>query len=184
MAGLLDSLRSTLGVPGRRVYETEKKSPPFTGLSSKEKLQRIVLEKRIQGRDNRQRNQAVWYLMALYYRGHQSVELSESGDRFDVYERDDYYVENQFRKHVDHVTQIQNRMEGDVIVRPASNSPIDLATARVADPILTSQMDEIGYDTVLDLKNLYKCLFGNAFIFTDYLKNKKYGSIVTPKYSY
>ena len=122
--------------------------------------------------------------MALYYRGHQSIELNESGDRFDIYERDDYYVENQFRKHVDHVKQLLNKMEGDVVVRPASNSPIDLATARVADPVLTSQLDEIGYETVLDMKNLYKALFGNAFIFTDYIQNKKYGSIVTPKYSY
>ena len=184
MAGLLDTLRSTIGVSGRRVYETEKKQPPFSGLSLKEKLQRIVLDKRIQGRDQRQRNHAVWYLMALYYRGYQHVELSESGDRFDVFEREDFYVENQFRKHVDHVKQLLNKMEGDVIVRPGSSSPQDLATARVADPILASQMDEVGHETLLDIKNLYKCLFGNAFIFTDYIQNKKYGSIVTPKYSY
>ena len=184
MAGLLDSLRSTLGVPGRRVYESEKKQPPFSGLNLKEKLQRIVMDKRIQGRDTRQRMQAVWYLTALYYRGYQNVELNVSGNGYDVYEREDFYVENQFRKHVDHVKQLQNKMEGDVVVRPASNSPIDLATARVADPVLTSQLDEIGYETVLDIKNLYKCLFGNAFIFTDYIQNKKYGSIVTPKYSY
>lgn len=184
MAGLLDSLRSTIGRPGKRVYDTETKLPPFSGLSLKQKLERIVRDKRLQGRDQRQRNRSVWYLMALYYRGYQHLELNASGDSFDVYEREDYYVENQFRKHVDHVKQLLNKMEGDVVVRPASNSPIDLATARVADPVLTSQLDEIGYETVLDMKNLYKALFGNAFIFTDYIQNKKYGSIVTPKYSY
>ncbi len=181
---VMDTLKTKIGIGGARKYESSPVLPPFSGLTLKEKLQVIVLDKRTANRSERIRNNQVWYLCELYYRSYQSVELSSSGNSFEVYEREDFYVENQFRKHVDTVKQILNKSEGDIVVRPASDAPKDIATSRVADPILAMQRDAIGYERVMDQKNLNKCLFGNSFQFTDYITDKKYGSIVTPKFSY
>ncbi len=184
MAGILDALTNAIGKPGRKLYERQTTTPPFSGMDLKEKLQALVLEKRTADREQRIRRHMTWYLMALYYRGYQNVDLNSSGSSFDVFEKDDFYVENQFRKYVDTVKGLLNKMEGEVVARPASDSPQDLAKARVSDPILEMQRDFVGYDKLKDQKNLHKCLFGNAFIFTDYVTDKKYGSIVTPKFSY
>lgn len=54
----------------------------------------------------------------------------------------------------------------------------------MAESVLGMQRVDVGYDRLKDQKNLFKCLFGNAFIFTDFVRDKKYGSIVTPKFSY
>ncbi len=182
MASILDTISANASKPGRRVYKTERKTPPFQAMDLKEKLQTIAFDKRTQDRERRQRNNLTWYLMALYYRGYQQVSASASS--IDVYEDQDYYIENQFRRYVDTDVQVLNKMEGDLIVRPASDSPKDLATARVGDPVLQMQRTDIGYEKLRDQKNLFKCLFGNAFIFTDFVRDKKYGSIVTPKFSY
>lgn len=184
MATFIDTIKSKLGVPGRRRYETSENPPAFSGMSLKEKLQRLIFDCRFVNRNIRQRHQQVWYISGLYYSGYQSIELNGSGTALDVYERDDYYVENQYRKHVDSVKQILNQLEGDIVVRPGSDSPRDIATARVADPVLQLMRDTVCYDRIKDQKNLYKCLFGNAFIFSDYIVDKKYGTVVTPKFSY
>lgn len=183
-SSLLDGLKNTLGLSGRKKYETVQKDKPFSGLSLKEKLERIAFDIRERDRDRRARRCTNDYVMMLYYQGYQNIEYSAAGQSLTVYEQDDYFIENQFRKHVDTVVQMLNRNEGDVLVRPASDKPNDIATARVADPILESSRTIIGYERVRDLKNLYKCLCGNAFVFTDYIEDPKYGSIVTPKYSY
>jgi hypothetical protein len=122
--------------------------------------------------------------MELYYRGHQQISMTVDNNSFDVYDQPDFYVENQFRKHVDTVVQVLNKSEGDILVRPGSDSPQDIATARVADQILEMMLGTIGYEKLKTQKNLFKCLFGNAFIFTDYVVDKKYGTVVTPKYGY
>lgn len=187
MAGVLDAVRTKLGVPGRRRYETITPDPGFPGAANiKDKLQTLVLHVRLADRHLRIRRDTTWYLMALYYSGFQSIDLNPSGSTpsLDVFDRDDFFIENQFRKHVDTVVQILNRMEGDITVRPGSDSPKDLATARVSEPLMEMQREDIEYDRVLDIKNLMKCLFGNAFVFSDYIADKKFGSIVTPKYSY
>lgn len=184
MAGLLDTIKAKTGIGGAKKYETSPAIPPFSGMSLKEKLQAIVLEKRTTDRNQRIRRHTTWYLMNLYYQGYQNVDLSQNNSSFDVFEKEDFYVENQFRKSVDTVKQILNKLEGEYLIRPASDNPKDLAKARVADPILEMQRDTVGYDRIVDQKNLNKCLFGNSFQFTDYITSPKYGSIVTPKYSY
>lgn len=181
----IDTLKTKLGVPGRRKYDTTKAPSSFSNMSLKEKLQTICMYHRVANRTRRQRHLQTWYLMGLYYSGYQNVEINASGSSLDIYERDDYFIENQLRRHVDSVKQILNTLEGDVVVRPASDSPKDIATARVADPVLQLMHETIGYDRMKDQKNLFRCLFGSAFSFTDYIVDaKKYGTIVTPKFSY
>ena len=65
--------------------------------------------------------------MALYYQGYQNVDLNPGGSAFDVYEREDFYVENQFRRHVDAVVNTLAKNEGEIITRPGSPNPQDLA---------------------------------------------------------
>lgn len=181
--GVLNTVQNTIGKVGRKIYESSKTPPPFEGRTLKEKLCTIVIEKRLADRQRRQRQALTWYLMELYYRGYQSI-MTTSNNTLEVFEDEDFYIENQFRRHVDTVVQSLNRAESDTVVRPASDSPKDIATARVADPILAMQLADVGYDAMKTRKNQFKCLFGNAFIFTDYITDARYGSIVTPKFSY
>src|SRR4029453_7762434 len=133
MAGILDALTNAIGKPGKKLYETRPWIAQWPGMDLKEKLQALVLEKRTQDRELRLRRHLVWYMMVLYFRGYQNVFFNEETTSYDVYDRVDFYVENQFRKHVETVKQILNKLEGDIVVRPASDNPRDLATARVAD---------------------------------------------------
>jgi hypothetical protein len=184
MAGVVETLTSKLGVPGRRKYDVEKTLPAFPNMTVREKLLRIALDIGLMDKQSKQRHKLVWYLMALYYSGYQNVELNESGDAIDVHEREDFYVENQFRRHCDTVIQILNNLESDVIVRPASDTPSDIATSRVADPVLSMQKDTIGYDRLRHMKNLNKVLFGTSYQFVDYVTDAKYGTVLSPKYDY
>lgn len=179
-----NAIQSARGVPGRKIYENKKLPDTFSGLDEKDKLQAICTTLANTDREQRIRRNTVHYLMALYYQGYQNVELSPGSSTFDVYERDDFYVENQFRHHVDAVVNSLSKNEGDITPRPASSQPQDIAKARVAQPVLDMQKATIGYDRVKTIKNLYKVLFGNAFIFTDYIRDEKYGTIVTPKFTY
>jgi hypothetical protein len=179
-----NAIQNKRGVPGKKIYENKPPSDQFAGMDLKEKLRSVVAYVRTCDREQRIRRNTVFYLMALYYQGYQNVELSPGTSTFDIYERDDFYVENQFRHHVDAVVNSISKNEGDIVIRPASSNPKDITKARVAGPILDMQKATIGYPRVRDLKNLYKALFGNAFIFVDYIRDKKYGSIVTPKFEY
>lgn len=179
-----NATESKRGTPGRKIYENKPARDVFAGMNLKEKLQSIAAHVRQCDREQRIRRNTVYYLMALYYQGYQNVELSPGSATFDVYEREDFYVENQFRHHVDAVVNSLSKNEGDVVIRPASSQPKDITKARVAGPVLDMQKATIGYDKIRDQKNLYKALFGNAFIFVDYVRDPKHGSIVTPKYEY
>lgn len=170
--------------PGRKLYDTKVLPDQFAGLDLKEKLQSIVGYISNSDREQRIRRNTVHYLMALYYQGYQNVELSPGSSTFDVYAREDFYVENQFRHHVDAVVNALSKQEGDIVCRPASQLPQDIAKSRVAGPVLDMQKSTIGYDRVCDIKNLYKVLFGNAFVFVDYIRDEKHGTIVTPKFTY
>lgn len=179
-----NAIANARGRSGRKIYENKPARDVFSGMSLKEKLQSIAAYVRSCDREQRIRRNTVYYLMALYYQGYQNVELSPGTATFDIYERDDFYVENQFRHHVDAVVNSLSKNEGDIVIRPASSNPKDITKARVAGPVLDMQKATIGYDKVRDQKNLYKALFGNAFIFVDYVRDEKYGSIVTPKFEY
>lgn len=172
------------GVPGRKIYDNKPLPEKFSGLNLKEKLQSIAAHVRRADREQRIRRNTVFYLMALYYQGYQNVELSSGSSTFDIYEREDFYVENQFRHHVDSVVNALSKNEGDIVIRPASSAPQDITKARVAGPVLDLQKSTIGYDKVRDQKNLYKALFGNAFVFVDYVRDEKHGTVVTPKFDY
>lgn len=180
-ANAIDSKR---GVPGRKIYDNKPVPDQFAGLSLKEKLQSIAGFVRTQDREQRIRRNTVFYLMALYYQGFQNVELVPGSSTFDVYEREDFFVENQFRHHVDAVVNSISKNEGDIVIRPASSNPQDITKARVAGPVLDMQKAAIGYDKIRHMKNLYKALFGNAFVFVDYIRDSKHGSVVTPKFEY
>lgn len=179
-----NAIQNKRGVPGKKIYENKPAIDTFTGMNVTEKLQSIVGYVRICDREQRLRRNTVFYLMALYYQGYQNVELSPGTSTFDIYEREDFYVENQFRHNVDAVVNAISKNEGNLVIRPASSNPKDITKARVAGPILDMQKSTIGYERVRDIKNLYKALFGNAFIFTDYIRDAKYGTIVTPKFEY
>jgi hypothetical protein len=144
----------------------------------------LVMKYRLEDRQIRMQRQAVWYLMALYYSGYQNVSLNSSSNAWDVSERDDFYVENQLRKHVDTVVNMLVKGEGDILARPGSDSAQDIAKARVSDSVLSSMRDTVGYDKVRVQKSLFKVLFGNSFVFADYIVDKRYGTIVSPKFSY
>src|SRR5262245_19631215 len=96
-------LQSKIGKPGRRAYEVRKDTPAFSAMNLKEKLQHLANAVAIRDRDQRIRRNTTWYLMALYYAGFQNVEIASTGNAWDVYEREDFYTENQFRRHVDAV---------------------------------------------------------------------------------
>src|ERR1051326_40704 len=180
----MQAIQSAIGKRGRKLYDTVKTQPKFQGLSCKEKLQAITAFVRTSDREQRIRRNTVYYLMALYYSGYQNIDLNPGGSAFDVYERDDFYVENQFRRHVDAVVNILSKNEGEIISRPASPSAMDIAKSRAATPILDMQKATIGYDRIRDIKNLYKVLFGNSYVFVDYVRDKKFGTIATPKFEY
>lgn len=180
----IQGLASKIGIPGVKKYRTQPATPTFQGLDLRDKLKAIVATIATQDKTAKQRRNLTYYLSALYYQGYQNVELSASGNSFDVYERDDFYVENQYRKHVDTVKGMLNKMEATVLARPGSDSPEDIACARVSDSVLSSMRDTIGYERLKDQKNLYRCLFGTAFLFSDYVVDKKYGVVVSPKYEY
>ncbi len=179
-----NAIQSKQGVPGRKIYDNKVLPDKFSGLSEKEKLQSISGMVGITDREQRVRRNTVHYLMALYYQGYQNVELAPGSSTFDVYAREDFFVENQFRHHVDAVVNSLSKNEGELVIRPATGQPVDIAKARVSEPILEMQKTTIGYDRVRDIKNRYKALFGNAFIFTDYVRDEKFGTMVTPKFSY
>lgn len=170
--------------PGKRIYETRKLPDKWQGMKLKEKLQAMAMHVRNADRQARIRRNTVHYLMALYYQGYQNIEVIPGSATFNVYERPDFYVENQFRRHVDSVVNMLSKTEGELVIRPASAQPQDLAKARAAGPVLDMQKAAIGYPRMVDLKNLYKCLFGTAFTFTDYVRDAKYGKIVTQKFGY
>lgn len=178
------AIQNKHGVPGTKIYENKGQTDTFAGMKLKEKLQSIVGYVRTCDKEQRLRRNTVHYLMALYYQGYQNVELSSGSSTFDIYEKDDYYSENQFRHHVDAVVNSISKNEGDLVIRPASSNPQDITKARVAGPILDMQKATIGYPKIKTLKSLYKVLFGSAFVFTDYVRDAKYGSIVTPKFAY
>jgi len=179
-----NAIQSKRGTPGPKIYDNKPPTDRFAGMDLKKKLQSVVGYVRTCDREQRLRRNTVFYLMALYYQGYQNVQLSEGTSSFDVFEREDFYVENQFRHHVDAVVNSLSKNEGEIVIRPASSNPQDITKARVAGPVLDMQKAIIGYPRVRDLKNLYKALFGNAFIFVDYVRDEKYGSVVTPKFSY
>jgi hypothetical protein len=179
-----NAIQNKRGVPGPKMYDNKPAPDSFAGMSEKEKLQSICGYIRNTDREQKIRRNTVFYLMALYYQGYQNVELSPGTATFDIYERDDFYVENQFRHHIDAVVNSLSKNEGEIVIRPASANQQDMTKARVAGPVLDMQKATIGYPRVRDLKNLYKCLFGNAFIFVDYVRDAKHGSIVTPKFTY
>lgn len=178
------AIQNKRGVPGPKIYENKPAVDTFVGLTLTKKLESISAYVRTCDREQRIRRNTVFYLMALYYQGYQNVELSPGTSTFDIYERDDFYVENQFRHHVDAVVNSLSKNEGEIVIRPASSNPQDITKARVAGPVLDMQKAAIGFPRVRDLKNLYKALFGNAFIFVDYIRDAKYGSVVTPKFDY
>lgn len=179
-----NAVENRRGVPGRKPYENKKLPDRFAGLNEKEKLQAICAHIQTTDREQRIRRNTVYYLMALYYQGYQNIDIQPGSATFDVYEREDFYVENQFRHHVDAVVNSLSKNEGDIVIRPASSQPKDITKARVAGPVLDMQKSTIGYDRVKDIKNLYKVLFGNAFTFVDYIRDAKHGTIVTAKYKY
>ncbi len=179
---LATAVENKRGVPGPKIYENKKLPEKFAGLSETEKLQAISLHIREQAKQIGLRRNPVHYMMALYYQGYQNIEMNDGA--LDVFERPDYYVENQFRHQADATVNALCKNEGDIVTRPRSASPKDISKARVAGPVLDMQKAEINYKSLKVLKNLYKVLFGTSFQFVDYIRDKKYGVTVTPKYSY
>jgi hypothetical protein len=169
---------------GPRPYDVKKVKSRWEGMKLKDKLYSISRFIRTSDRQSRIRRNTVHYLMALYYQGYQNIEITPGTATFNVYEKEDYYIENQFRRHVDSVVNMLTKTEGELVIRPASDQPQDLAKAKTAGPVLDMQKSAIAYDRMREMKNLYKCLFGTAFCFTDYIRDAKYGSIVQPKFEY
>ncbi len=186
MPSLIQGLKNLTGGDGRKTAYKKTPDPKtgFENLSETEKLQTLVNDIRGYDRDNRQRRNMSYYLMGLYYQGYQSVELNVDGDGYDVYERPDLYIENQFRKDVDAVVGMLNDLETEPVSRPGSDDPKDIAAARAGEPVLEMIQENIAYEQVRHLKNQYKALFGTAFIVTDYIVDKKYGTVVNPKFKY
>ncbi len=178
------AIQNKRGVPGTKIYENKGKSDQFARMDLKEKLRSIAASVRTSDRDQRFRRNLTNYRMALAYQGFQNFSIDEVTGIIDLYEKPDFYVENQFRHHVDAVVNSLSKNEGELVIRPASAKPQDITKARVAGPILDLQKATIGYPRIKTQKNLYKTLFGNAFIFSDYIRDEKYGSIVTPKFAY
>ena len=181
----MDNLISGGKRDSKAQYEKEPKpATSFDSLPLKEKLQTIVLQKRLEDKYGRIRRHQTWYLSALYYQGFQSVELNSSTNAFDIYERDNYYIENQYRKDAITIVTNLNRSEGEVTTRPSSDSPGDIAASRVGEAVIPVMHENINYKQTRTLKNLYKVLFGNAFIYVDYVTDRRLGTISTPRFRY
>src|SRR5438093_8735986 len=163
---LMDTIKNI----GKRVYDKKTDTQTkWSGLSLEEKLQAIANYTGQTDREQRIRRNTNWYLMSLYYQGYQSVDVNPDGNAFDVYEREDFYIENQFRRHVDAVVNMLSKGEGDIVIRRQAYNPRDIAKARASGHILDMMKSTIGYPQMKHLKSLYKALYGNAFIFTDYV---------------
>ena len=67
---------------------------------------RRVADQHAEAGRQRIRRHVQYYLVSLYYRGFQSVDLTQDGTALDVYERTDFFVENQFRKSVEVIPEI------------------------------------------------------------------------------
>src|SRR6188768_919539 len=120
------AIQNKRGVSGPKIYENKGQTDQFTGMKLKEKLQSITGYVRTCDREQRIRRNTVFYLMSLYYQGYQNVELNAGSSSFEIYEREDFYVENQFRHHVDAVVNSISKNEGDLVIRPASSNPQDI----------------------------------------------------------
>jgi hypothetical protein len=159
-------------------------STPLDQLTEKEKLQYLALKYRTEERFARQRRHQTWYMMALYFQGYQNVEFNAGTGSLDVFEDEDSFTENQFRKDVMHTVNSLMKLEGEITSRPGSSSPEDIAASRVAENILPIIHENIDYDRLKVVKSLYKCLFGTAFVFVDYATDRAFGMISRPRYEY
>src|SRR5581483_6805340 len=94
------------------------------------------------------------------------------------------YSENRFRRNALILAGLLVRMEPTPVIRPGSESPLDLEAALSNEHALEIIHEHIGLDQIKADKSLMKVLFGNAFIYSDYESNRRYGTVLVPKFKY
>lgn len=172
--------------PGRRT--NDNRQPPFDKtLTLPQKLQAIFLATRNEDRNGRIRHARNWYRSALYYQGFQNIvwnDVSQSFDLYEPYAGEDWYIENQYRKDIWTNVSVLNRNDLEPTTRPQSNRSDDIAAAKAASDALEVIWEEVGFKQAKTWKNLYLTIFGNAFAYSDYAVDRKYGTILEPKFEY
>jgi hypothetical protein len=172
--------------PARRTNNNQQ--PPFDKtLTLEQKLQAIFLATRNEDRNGRIRHARNWYRSALYYQGFQNIvwnDVSQSFDLYEPYAGEDWYIENQYRKDIWTNISVLNRNDLEPTTRPQKNIPDDIAASEAASSSLEVVWEEIGYKQAKTWKNLYLAIFGNAFAYSDYAVDRKFGTILEPQFKY
>lgn len=172
--------------PGRRGEQTAD-GKAFSDLSFEDKLSTLYREYRCEDKSGRIMLNRTWFASSLYYQGKQRVEWNpetSSLEWYDTLPGEDFYVENQYRKDVNAnvATLCRNEMKPEP--RPSSEKPEDVAAANKANSALHVINDDVKEDRLTVRKNLYLCLYGNAFRYNGFGYDPAHGKTMIPKFAY
>lgn len=179
-------------IPGlfRRNPEKAKPSddrePPFRGSTIEEKIKEIILAKRFEAYQDDVRRARVYYRTVLAYRGYFNLGPWDDATSTYAYDPEDWvdFGENRFRRNVLINTGLLIRMEPTPVIRPGSESPQDLEAAIANEAALEIIHENIGYDQLKADKALFKTLFGTVFVYSDYQTDRRFGTLMVPKFKY
>ena len=164
----------------------EEKESPFRGSSIEEKIKEIILKARFEAMQDDVRRARVYYRTVLAYRGYFNLGPWDDVNCTYAYDPEDWtdFGENRFRRNVLINTGLLIRMEPTPVIRPGSESPQDLEAAIANQNALEIIHENIGYDQLKADKALFKTLFGNVFVYSDYQTDRRLGTIMVPKFKY
>lgn len=183
---MIDGLVSK--ITGRAKYKKEDNpEPPFPNAESiEDKIKQIVLAKRFECYQEDVRRARVYYRMDLFFRGYQNLgPWDEINCTYPIYDEEPMeFTENRFRRAALILQGSLLKMEPASVVRPASSSNNDMEAAKAAEGAWDIICDNIGIDEVRADKSLFKVLFGSAFVYSDYQIDKRFGTLMVPKFRY
>lgn len=177
--------KSSKGTTAKSMQDSMNKG--FANLDLDQKLSKLYQEYRTEDINGRMLLNRSWFRTALYYQGKQQVSWNaqtQSLEYFDSQQGEDWYTENQFRKDVITNVAALCRSEVKPSVAPDSDRPDDVAAARAGESALDVVNDDIDFERGMMLKNLNLCLFGNAFKYQAFVRDKANGTTIIPKYKF
>ncbi len=160
---------------------------PFQNAESiEDKIRQIVLERRVESNQEDIRRARVYYKVDLFYRGYQNLGAwDDSAFAYPLIDDDPMdYSENRFRRNALILAGSLLRAEPTPVIRPGSDNPSDYEASIAANAAWDISQDNVDYENIVADKALYKVLFGNAFIYSDYQIDKRFGTIMVPKFKY
>lgn len=170
-------------------YERETTPPEGfpPGLAIEEKLERMAQDKRTEDYAEDIARRRLYYAMELMYRGYHDLwgwDETKATWQYDADADRLEYHENQLRKDVITVQGMLIRGEPVPVIRPGGPEFDDMEAAKTGEAAWEVIQDNIDQPQIIADKSLFKCLYGNAFIYSGYMVDPRWGRTRVARFTY